>query len=67
MRFVALQDPTDNWMVYDMLFGIPAEVAGKVLYGLTQEDALTNQLNVEFRSETAIPPSSASPSNMRLA
>jgi hypothetical protein len=20
MRFIALQDPTDNWMVYDLLF-----------------------------------------------
>ena len=54
MRFVTLQDPTDNWMVYDVLSEIPAEFAGKVLFGLSREEAeyLTNQANEGFTSKS---------------
>ena len=47
MQFIALQDPADNWMVYDLASGLPAELAGKLLFGLTRDEAkhLTDQAN----------------------
>jgi hypothetical protein len=50
MRFVALQEPNDNWMVYDLLLQVPAEFAGQVLYGLSRQEAelLANQGNAAF-------------------
>jgi hypothetical protein len=52
VRFIALQDPTDNWMVYDLVFEVPAEFAGKVLFGLSREEAehLSNRANAKFGS-----------------
>jgi hypothetical protein len=51
MRFIALQDPTDNWMVYDLSFEIPAEIDSTVLFGLSHEEAalLAIKLNAQFR------------------
>ncbi|MDX8491696.1 hypothetical protein RFN29_08900 [Mesorhizobium sp. VK22B] len=40
MRFVALQDPTDSWTVFDTANEEPAEFGGRVLIGLTSHDAL---------------------------
>ncbi|AEH86559.1 hypothetical protein [Mesorhizobium opportunistum] len=56
MRFIALQDPADNWMVYDLHSEVPAEFTCKVLYGLSREEAehLTVLANAKFRSRTAI-------------
>ena len=53
MRFIALQDPTDNWMVYDLLSETPAGFSGGVLYGLSREEAehLTNRANLKFGSK----------------
>ena len=47
MRFAALQDRTYNWMLYDLLSEIPAEFAGRILIGLSREEAehLTNRAN----------------------
>ncbi|MER8630814.1 hypothetical protein NKI77_24865 [Mesorhizobium opportunistum] len=56
LRFIALQDPADNWMVYDLHSEVPAEFTCKVLYGLSREEAehLTVLANAKFRSRTAI-------------
>ncbi|AZO70498.1 MAG: hypothetical protein E5V92_26740 [Mesorhizobium sp.] len=40
MRFVALQDPTDRWTVFDTAIEEPAEFGGRVLIGLTSHEAL---------------------------
>lgn len=40
MRFVALQDPTDRWTVFDTANEEPAEFGGRVLIGLTSHEAL---------------------------
>lgn len=52
MRFIALQDPTDNWMVYDQLSETPADFSGGVLFGLSREEAehLTTRANTKFAS-----------------
>ena len=40
MRFVAVQEPTDSWAVFDTANDEPAEYAGRVLIGLTSCEAL---------------------------
>ncbi|MDX8480510.1 hypothetical protein RFN28_18880 [Mesorhizobium sp. VK24D] len=40
MRFVAVQDPTGSWTVFDTANEEPAELAGRVLIGLTPHEAL---------------------------
>lgn len=39
MRFVAVQDPTGSWAVFDTVNEEPAEFAGRVLIGLTSHEA----------------------------
>lgn len=39
MRFVALQDPCDQWVVYDLMFDLPAEITGRLLLGLARAEA----------------------------
>jgi hypothetical protein len=39
MRFISLQDPVDNWMVYDSVSELPAELAGTILIGLSRDQA----------------------------
>lgn len=39
MRFIAIQEPTDYWMVYDLVSELPAEIAGRVLIGLARDEA----------------------------
>ncbi|RUU59285.1 hypothetical protein [Mesorhizobium sp. M2C.T.Ca.TU.002.02.1.1] len=39
MRFVAMQDPCDDWLVYDLAFDLPAEMGGRPLIGLTRGEA----------------------------
>lgn len=55
MQFTAFLDPCDQWMVYDLFSDLPAELPGRLLLGLTQNDAeqLTEQANVEFVSMPA--------------
>ena len=52
MRFVAVQDPADNWLVYDLFSEMPASLSGRVLIGLPREDAehLTNRANMKSAS-----------------
>ncbi|WP_210213040.1 hypothetical protein, partial [Mesorhizobium sp. M1E.F.Ca.ET.041.01.1.1] len=52
MQFTAFLDPCDQWMVYDLFSDLPAELPGRLLLGLTQNDAeqLTEQANMEFVS-----------------
>ncbi|AZO08695.1 MULTISPECIES: hypothetical protein [unclassified Mesorhizobium] len=47
MRFAVIQDPCDDWMVYDLLYDLPAEIAGELPVGLTREEAerLARQAN----------------------
>ncbi|TIQ40023.1 MAG: hypothetical protein E5X49_25140 [Mesorhizobium sp.] len=47
MRFVALQDPTDRWTVFDTANEEPAEFGGRVLIGLTSHEALRLAANDE--------------------
>lgn len=51
MRFVAVQDPTGGWAVFDTANEEPAELAGRVLIGLTSHEAqwLTALANNEAR------------------
>lgn len=51
MRFVAVQDPTGSWAVFDTVNEEPAEFAGRVLIGLTSHEAqwLTAAANDEAR------------------
>jgi hypothetical protein len=39
MRFVAIEDPAGSWAVFDTANEEPAEVAGRVLIGLTPHEA----------------------------
>ena len=39
MRFVAVQEPTDSWAVFDKFSSRPAEYAGRVFIGLTLREA----------------------------
>ncbi|CDX24467.1 hypothetical protein MPLB_490003 [Mesorhizobium sp. ORS 3324] len=39
MRFVAIQDPTGSWAVFDTANEEPAEFGGRVLIGLTPHEA----------------------------
>lgn len=50
MRFAAMQDPCDDWLVYDLVVDLPAEIDGRVLIGLTRDEAeqLTDQANAGF-------------------
>ncbi|MBZ9737191.1 hypothetical protein LB534_27450 [Mesorhizobium sp. CA18] len=47
MRFAAIQDPCDDWLVCDLVSDLPAEIAGRLLIGLTQREAeqLADQAN----------------------
>ncbi|MBZ9845614.1 MULTISPECIES: hypothetical protein [unclassified Mesorhizobium] len=47
MRFAAIQDPCDDWLVCDLVSDLPAEIAGRLLIGLTQGEAerLADQAN----------------------
>lgn len=47
MRFAAMQDPCDDWLVYDLALDLSAEMDGQVLIGLTRGEAedLANQAN----------------------
>jgi hypothetical protein len=39
MRFVAVQEPTGTWAVFDEILGIPAAIADRPLIGLEQDEA----------------------------
>ncbi|MGX5843176.1 hypothetical protein ACWGTI_20860 [Mesorhizobium sp. ArgA1] len=39
MRFAAMQDPSDQWIVYDLISALPAEIEGRLLTGLTRSEA----------------------------
>ncbi|RWC10436.1 MAG: hypothetical protein EOS63_20725 [Mesorhizobium sp.] len=47
MRFAAMQDPCDDWLVHDLALDLPAEMDGRVLIGLTRGEAedLADQAN----------------------
>ncbi|MDX8466223.1 hypothetical protein RFM26_11070 [Mesorhizobium sp. VK23B] len=57
MRFVAVLDPTGSWAVFDMANEEPAELAGRVLIGLTPLEAwwLTTAANEEAGRGEAYP------------
>ena len=39
MRFAAMQDPCDDWLVCDLICDLPAEMDGWPLIGLTRDEA----------------------------
>lgn len=47
MRFAAMQDPCDDWLVHDLALDLPAEMDGRALIGLTRGEAeqLADQAN----------------------
>ena len=50
MRFVAIMDPAEHWLVYDEVAGMPAERDGKVFIGLSREAAerLASEANLAW-------------------
>ena len=60
MRFAAIQDPCDDWLVCDLICDLPAELEGRALIGLTRSEAeqLADQANAGIVA-LAIKPSSA--------
>src|SRR6188472_4060930 len=40
-RFIAVQEPTSTWAVFDIVDDVPAELCGVVLVGLEQAEAMT--------------------------
>jgi hypothetical protein len=38
-RFELVKEPMETWAVFDTALGVPAEENGKVLIGLTSEEA----------------------------
>ena len=39
-RFIAVQEPTCTWAVFDTVDDVPAEVCGVVLVGLERDEAM---------------------------
>jgi hypothetical protein len=39
MRYVSILDPADQWLVYDTVVEVPAEVEGRLLMGLSKSEA----------------------------
>ena len=58
MRFAAMQDPCDQWIVYDLISALPAELGGRLLMGLTRSEAerLAEQANAGFVRQPTRPP-----------
>lgn len=58
MRFAAMQDPSDRWLVYDLTSDLPAEIAGRLLMGLTRSEAeqIAEQANTGFVRQPTRPP-----------
>jgi hypothetical protein len=58
MRFAAMQDPCDDWLVYDLVFDFPAEIDGRTLIGLMRGEAeqLTDQANAGMGGRAVDPP-----------
>ncbi len=38
-RFIVLQDPCGTWGVFDTIFDLPAEIGGRLMVGLSLDDA----------------------------
>ncbi|MGX8007835.1 hypothetical protein ACVDG8_001900 [Mesorhizobium sp. ORM8.1] len=49
MRFVAMLDPADQWLVYDRSTDLPAETRDGLLIGLSQAEAerLAHEANIQ--------------------
>ncbi|UCI26876.1 hypothetical protein [Mesorhizobium sp. B2-8-5] len=58
MRFAAMRDPCDDWLVCDLAFDIPAEMVGRPLIGLTRGEAeqLADLANARLGGQTASSP-----------
>ena len=58
MRFAAMQDPCDQWIVYDLISALPAELGGRLLMGLTRSEAeqIAEQANTSFIRQPNRPP-----------
>lgn len=39
MRFSVVQEPSGTWAVFDGIFGLPADFAGRTLIGLPRDEA----------------------------
>ena len=39
-RFIALQEPTCTWAVFDTVYDVPAEFGGVILIGLERAEAM---------------------------
>lgn len=57
MRFAAVQDPCDHWLVCDLQSGLPAEQENRPLIGLTrcEADQLAARANAEFLRRAPVP------------
>lgn len=60
-RYELILDPCDNWTVWDLSTDEPAEFAGVVLFGLSEEQAIDsmrvlNELHVSRENENSSGP-----------
>jgi len=53
MRYIVMLDPADQWLVYDTVADLPAEVAGRLLIGLpaSEADRLAAAVNITAEIE----------------
>ena len=57
-RFVAVKEADGTWTVLDSIFGLPAEVEGRLAVGLSVDDAVraaakANAVTLRWRPDTA--------------
>ena len=64
MRFRVVQEPSGTWAVFDEIFGLPADFAGRTLIGLPRDEAYRLAANANhgvLRWRSALTSQGASP------
>ena len=49
MRFAVVREPSEMWSVFDRLFNLPAENNGRLLVGLTHDEAKREASNTNAK------------------
>ncbi len=47
-RFEVVKEPTDTWAVFDTVLDVPAELNGRTLIGLSQDEANRSLVRLNF-------------------
>ena len=63
MRYLVVKESNQTWAVFDKVFGVPAQMHGKLLVGLTRHNAKreaskANELLLQWRPGGSGPPPS---------